>query len=275
MWKWVSPVNRSSPNRLDAAHWLALWEQCSQLPPQLAPCALLASVRDADAEATEADATDDALHPERWPLGRRDAALLDLTAALFGPALTAATRCPACGEQIDLSLSTEQLRVASMASTASAPSAPCGSISAAGWQVDWRLPNSLDLAAAGAAGSAQAAQHTLLQRCVQRATCQGVAVDRSEFAADLPPMLVQQLAAEMAAADPQALTELALQCPACTHAWTEVFDIGAFLLQRLAHWAETTLDQVHTLACAYGWTEAETLRLSPARRAHYLARVLA
>ena len=275
--KWVSPVNRSSPSRLDAAHWLALWEQSSRLPPNLAPCALLAPLLDGDA-ASEADPRG---HPEHWPLGRRDAALLDLHAALFGPALTAATRCPACAEQIDLSLSTEQLRV-------EAPTtAKTGSLSAAGWQVEWRLPTSADLAtagaaaAAGAAGAADssrgaaAAQQALLQGCVQRATCNGAQVDSAALPSALPDALVRQMAADMAAADPQALTELALQCPACAHAWTEVFDIAAFLMQRLSHWAEATLDQVHTLALAYGWSEAETLKLSPARRAHYLARVLA
>jgi hypothetical protein len=269
-------VNRSSPSRLDAAHWLALWEQCSRLPPSLQPCALLAPLLPAHGAGRD-DGPD--AHPEHWPLGRRDAALFDLHAALFGPALTAAARCPSCGEQIDLSLSTDQLRVEGATAAAN------GCLASDGWQVDWRLPNSLDLAAAAScatsasasssasdiAGDEGAAQRVLLQRCVQSVRRQGATLD----SAALPPFLVQQLAADMAAADPQALTELALQCPACLHSWTEVFDIGAFLMQRLAHWAETTLDQVHVLARAYGWTEAETLGLSPIRRAQYLARVQA
>jgi hypothetical protein len=219
------------------------------------------------APLVSSDAAGPDAHPESWPLGRRDAALLDLHAALFGPALTAAARCPACGEQIDLSLSTDMLRVDG------APAAASGSVAREGWQVDWRLPNSQDLAVAAAAssGDQDAVQQLLLQRCVQRASFEGATVD----SAALPEALVQQLADEMAAADPQALTELALQCPACEHGWTEVFDIGAFLMHSLAHWAEATLDQVHTLARAYGWTEAETLGLSPARRAHYLSRVQA
>ncbi len=264
-------MNRSSPSRLDAAHWLALWEQCSRLPPSLQPCALLAPLLTSPAEGVDVEAgpgagpgAGAAVHPEHWPLGRRDAALLDLHAALFGPALTAAARCPACGEQIDLSLSTDQLRVGG------GPAAAGGHLASGGWQIDWRLPTSLDLNAAALGGNEAAVQQALLQRCVQRATFDGTPVDSGA----VPPALVQQLADDMAAADPQALIELALQCPACEHRWTEVFDIGAFLMQRLAHWAETTLDQVHTLARAYGWTEAETLSLSPARRAQYLARVV-
>jgi hypothetical protein len=37
--------------------------------------------------------------------------------------------------------------------------------------------------------------------------------------------------------------------------------------------ARRVLWEVHTLACAYGWTESETLALSPARRARYLQMV--
>jgi hypothetical protein len=46
------------------------------------------------------------------------------------------------------------------------------------------------------------------------------------------------------------------------------------LLDSLSHWAERCLDQVHTLARAYGWSEAQILALSPVRRACYLGRVL-
>jgi hypothetical protein len=39
--------------------------------------------------------------------------------------------------------------------------------------------------------------------------------------------------------------------------------------------ARRFLDEVHVLARAYGWAEAEILRLSEARRSAYLQRVLA
>ena len=79
----------------------------------------------------------------------------------------------------------------------------------------------------------------------------------------------------MADADPQAATELALDCAACGHQWNEVFDAGHFLLHALDDWAQRLLDQVHVLAKAYGWTEQTVLALPPMRRARYLERVLA
>ena len=91
---------------------------------------------------------------------------------------------------------------------------------------------------------------------------------------ELPESLLKQLGDAMSAADPQADTELALECPACAHCWNEPFDVGSYLLDSLEHWAERCLDQVHTLAQAYGWTEAQILALSPSRRARYIARVL-
>jgi hypothetical protein len=70
----------------------------------------------------------------------------------------------------------------------------------------------------------------------------------------------------MAAADPRADVELALACPACAHEWTAAFDAAAFLWSELDAWTRRTLHDVHTLATAYGWTEAEVLALG--RRRH-------
>jgi hypothetical protein len=91
----------------------------------------------------------------------------------------------------------------------------------------------------------------------------------------LPAALLDDIGRAMSIADPQADTELALTCPACAHAWSEPFDIARYLMDSLEHWAETCLDQVHILARAYGWSEAQILALSPTRRARYIERVLA
>lgn len=247
---------------MNAAQWLDAWERSTGLPPALQPCALLAPLLPPDEPG-----------PETWPLGLRDAALLDLHVALFGPALNAATPCPACHESLDLALDARQLRVAPTPTTpAGAPAdseADC--LQHEGWRVHWRLPTSLDLAAAAAAADDSTARRRLLQRCVRSAEHAGAAMD----ALALPPPLVRRLAQVLNDADPQALVELALHCPACSHDWTEIFDIGAYLVARVGLWAAQTQDQVHLLARAYGWTEDETLRLSPARRSAYIERVLA
>jgi hypothetical protein len=52
-----------------------------------------------------------------------------------------------------------------------------------------------------------------------------------------------------------------------------MFDIGAFLWEEIAAQARRLLREVHTLARAYGWREADILVMSAARRQAYLEMV--
>ncbi len=74
----------------------------------------------------------------------------------------------------------------------------------------------------------------------------------------------------MAEADPLADARLALSCPACGRPWEAAFDVVAFLWGELDAWARRTFAEVHALASAYGWREADVLALSPERRRIYL-----
>jgi hypothetical protein len=99
----------------------------------------------------------------------------------------------------------------------------------------------------------------LLERCI-------------ELVNDSPlsSAVVEKVVAEMAAADPLADTELDLRCPACSAQWLAPFDVVGFLWGEIETWARRALRDVHTLARAYGWAEAEILALSPVRRRAYL-----
>ena len=66
---------------------------------------------------------------------------------------------------------------------------------------------------------------------------------------------------------------LALQCVACGHAGEAQLDPGALLWDEIDARARVLLGEVHRLASAYGWSEAEILALGPARRASYIAMV--
>ena len=54
-----------------------------------------------------------------------------------------------------------------------------------------------------------------------------------------------------------------------------MLDIGSFVWAEIESRARRLLWEVHTLASAYGWSEAETLSLSAARRASYMRMVQA
>jgi hypothetical protein len=53
-----------------------------------------------------------------------------------------------------------------------------------------------------------------------------------------------------------------------------MFDIVSFLWTEIAAEAKRLLREVHILASAYGWREADIFSLSPLRRQFYLEAVL-
>jgi len=66
---------------------------------------------------------------------------------------------------------------------------------------------------------------------------------------------------------------LDLRCVACPHAWQLTLDIVRFLWAEVNALAKGYLNEVHMLAWAYGWREADILAMSSARRQFYLERV--
>jgi hypothetical protein len=242
---------------MTSADWIDALDHCQSLSAMLRPCALLDCVP-GGAQGTA----------QTLPVGRRDAQLLDLQQALFGPTLDALAQCPHCGERLELNLRVSELRLPDVTDMAAAQAVV--RLEHDGYRLCSRLPDSRDLAAAAQADDVHGARDTLMQRCLLEATHEGQPMAPHE----LPDTLLRQLSEAMRAADPQADTELALECPACAHCWNAPFDVGSYLLDALEQWAERCLDQVHTLAQAYGWTEAQILALSPSRRARYIERVL-
>jgi hypothetical protein len=77
----------------------------------------------------------------------------------------------------------------------------------------------------------------------------------------------------MGEADPQAEVQLALACPACRHQWQVSFDIVSYFWSEINARSQRLLWEVHALASAYGWREADILAISPQRRQFYLEMV--
>jgi hypothetical protein len=223
---------------LSAAALLAVWEQGQGAAPARRALLLLAA-------ATRQPLADLAV----LSVGERDAALLTLRERCFGTRLESIAGCPACAAQLELAFHVADIRVAQ-------PDAP-REVWAAGRRLAFRLPTAGDLLAL-AEGGAPATSALLLQRCVP----------------DADPHIVAEaeaaLAEALAAADPQADVRLALTCPACGHAWRAPFDIATFFWAEIEAWALRMLRDIHTLAQAYGWSEAAILDLSPLRRQQYL-----
>jgi hypothetical protein len=233
---------------LDAGDVLEIWDQArGQGPTERALTVLAAACPDDDAQTLAT-----------LSLGARDARLLAVRRRMFGSALEACVACPQCGERLEFAIDLSPF---------GEPATPGGLLFVAdGVTVRFRLPHSADLAAAASCASSEEAHALLVERCVEEAHRGPAAVS----SAALSDVVLGELAAHIEAADPDAEISLDLACPSCSARWTAVLDVAAFFWTELQAEALRLLRQVHAIARAYGWREADILALSGARRAEYL-----
>lgn len=202
--------------------------------------------------------------PERLAaltMGQRDAHLLNLREAVFGPRMTGMVACPACSGQLELSFTVASVRV----------TPPTGltvpySLTQADYQVEFRLPNSDDISSLTPDLDHSANQRQLLERCLLSARHDGEVVTVH----NLPAEVCTAVSDRMAEADPQADVQLSLTCPDCDHHWQAPLDIVSYLWAEIHAWATRLLRDIHLLASTYGWREADILALSTWRRQAYL-----
>ena len=198
-------------------------------------------------------------------IGQRDGRLLRLREQTSGPQLNGLAECPRCSERLQFDVAVATLQV-----TADADGGEeAWELATEDLALQFRVPNSRDLAAVVDCRDPAEAQNLLVQRCVLQASRDGMPVDSSA----LPVEAITKLAQRMAECDPQAEVLLDLCCPACDHAWQTLFDIVDFFWAELAAQAKRLLREVHTLARAYGWREADVLTMSARRRQFYLEMV--
>lgn len=233
---------------------LDAWEQGQGHGPTVRALALLAAADPHQAAWEELSAL---------PLGERDRRLLELREGTLGPRLEAIARCPGCGEALDVELDTRELRAGAETGATEAE------LSQEGLELHFRLLNSLDLLAAERCGGIGEARRRLAERCLIEARRAGVPVAAAELAEED----VAALSEALAAADPGAELLLELRCPGCERGWWELLDVASFVWAEMEVQARQLLREVHALARAYGWREADVLALSPRRRRLYLEMV--
>jgi len=197
-------------------------------------------------------------------IGQRDSLLFRLRECTFGPQVVCLATCPVCGERLELTFNIEDILVAPEVN----PDEDLAVV-VSGYELRFRLPNSLDLIAIVGSENTESACDLLLNRCILAIRHNGVqiAVDR------LPTEVVNAVVELMEQADPQADVRLNLTCSACAHRWEATFDIVQFFWSEIESWTRRILFEVHLLARAYGWSEANILAMSPKRRQLYLEMV--
>jgi len=235
---------------LSAPKLLAVWEHGLEKPPLERALALL--------EAAFPDSSRETL--ASLSIGRRDSTLLRLREWAFGPGMVALSLCRSCGQQLEITLDAPALRQDSGDAKLTEVS-----LALAGYEVRLRLPNTADLLSCAGLDVTKT-QERLFARCLLAAHSQ----DGALSAEQVPEEVALAAIEHTVEADPVADLEIELSCPSCCHRWHEVFDIVSFFWSEIDAWARRILQEVHVLAAAYGWTEAEVLALSPLRRQFYL-----
>lgn len=238
---------------LAAREVLDVWEQGQGYGPTVRALVLLAAA--CSEEPWE--------ELEALPLGERDRRLLDLRIVTAGRRLDAFAGCPSCGEPLDLSLDAGALL------NAYGPVLSEGGLAREDLALRFRPVSSADVLAVERCAEVEEARRRLADRCLLEAR-RG---ERTVDAGALSEEEMTDLSQALAEADPGAELLFDLRCPACDAAWQQVLDVAAFVWEELEAQARRVLGEVHVLARAYGWREADVLALSPRRRRIYLEMV--
>ena len=196
----------------------------------------------------------------RLSVGQRDSLLFTLRESVFGQRMISLVKCPVCGEELEFDF------ISSDICTRHEESRQEMHYISDGFDVKFRLPNSLDLVAIDGIEDLALAEKLLLSYCLLSSKKDGKEIPVDQ----LPDEIVDAIAEQMAWADPSGDIQLAIVCASCCHKWMQIFDIVSFFRCEIDTWARRVLLEVHLLASAYGWKEADILAMSPNRRQIYL-----
>ena len=202
------------------------------------------------------------LTPGSWrdeTVGGRIAALLELVSMSEEmPAFTVPLQCdrPGCSALLEVALRPDAMPEAPEASARFAVSLPDGA------EVVVRPPIGADQRSwrSRQYGSRDEAVAAMLESLVIEGHV--AASDRAAVSA---------IASAMAEHDPLVAFTITYACPDCGTSREVAIDLERIALDRLVRLQRALVHDVHVLASAYGWTEAEVLAVSPRRRAQYRA----
>jgi uncharacterized protein (UPF0212 family) len=192
-----------------------------------------------------------------WTVGRRDARLIDLCELTFGPVATGTAPCPSCGVSVEISFPLAAIRT-----DHGDAGSPLELVLDDGHRVTFRLPTTADLRNASQCRSDEDGARLLAVGCL----LEGSPPDDTPLA----DSMIEALGSAMAEHDPQSDVSLEARCPACDTALTVNFDVADYVWRRVAMAGRELIFDVHQLAAAYGWSEAEILAIPAGRRHRYL-----
>jgi hypothetical protein len=188
------------------------------------------------------------------PLGERNRRLLAVRRATFGGTLAALVTCEQCNARVEIAVP---------ASTIDAPASSTAA-SLTGGAPPLRALTSRDLAAAAQCENAERARVFLAARALSGGE------SNERYPRDLTAVDLESIAQRLHELDPLAVCVLDVRCSECGANWECELDVPEFVWVEIEAEALRVLRDVHSLACACGWHEADILAMSPLRRRAYL-----
>lgn len=183
----------------------------------------------------------------------RDYLILQLRRLTLGENIQAVIACPACNSKMDVNFPVSDVPVEVRPQASSSYK-----LQLQDRTVFFRLPTGGDQEAVVETETHDPVAQ-LMKRCILDDGGRRMSSDEKESLISL----MEQLA-------PHLELELDLRCPECAHHFVAPFDTTAFFLEEIALKAEDLLQEVHTLAFYYHWSETEILGLERSRRRTYL-----
>ena len=191
-------------------------------------------------------------------IGERDARLMVLREWLFGSKFLNISQCPVCSEQIEWETGINDIRM-QWPNDEAVPGKY--QLKKDGYTIGFRLPDSNDLAAVFADAGPEKLFEKIVFDCKFKS--KSFAVDQ------LPEKILEAIDNRIVEENPQADIIMNITCPDCTHQWDMQFDIVSYLWEEINSWARHILQDIDSIAQAYGWPEQDILNMSPARRQIY------
>ena len=216
--------------------------------PSLVTALLARCLRDSAGHARTAD------HWWALPLGERIALLLTILEAGDASDLELVLDCAACAERIEVAL---PLRALVEHQRAARPEVEARRD---GRTIRLRRPTGEDLQR----------WSTELRSGDTAAFVQALIVDGER---ELDAEWLTVIEAALADSDPLVDFKVVTRCPACDAPHEADVDLQPLICRRLKGAQSTLLDEIHRLALAYHWSEAELVAMPAGRRGQYLARL--
>ena len=202
-------------------------------------------------------------------MGDRELLLLLVRRRLFGNTMPCILKCPSCDEKLDVELNVDDLIVESN----TVPQISYEELIEADdsrFHVIFHLPTAGDVEKAlYHAVYVEDAARALARGCIDRMSRAGDEPD-SPQEEELPDAVFLKISALIEQLDPQAEIELQSKCPACGYEFKQPVDAGEYLVHELTARQRVKYQEVHELARAYHWGEADILRMGSRKRQIYL-----